>query len=372
MQKETIGGRPMPDAPPAPIPAPPPAPAPVLPPHPEDHAIVIGINRYPFLGTLQASEQDAARFAEWLISPDGGGLPPSNVHAINSASIPQGLTDEEARPIQKDIDIVVRRVLRDLLEGLSQRIGRRLYFYFAGHGLGPNVDDVALLMADAARTVPNSNLGVDPYRRYFVNSAPFDEIVFFLDCCRDFNRLAAARGPDFGEPPAGYRASNVRYFVAYATQYGQKAYEDTQQGLPEHQGYFSKALLEGLNGAAVDGRSLITAASLKAYLMKRVPELAGSDRTQVPTILDPFPDMLFGRRHQPLLADVSIYPPNGAAGELELYSDNGFGMVRQPIGGDPWRVQLARGLYKLTALASGRVTYFEVGVGVETRDVRFD
>jgi len=54
--------------------------------NPEDYAIVVGINYYPALRKLKAAEKDATLFAEWLMSPEGGGLPPDNVRLILSSN----------------------------------------------------------------------------------------------------------------------------------------------------------------------------------------------------------------------------------------------------------------------------------------------
>ena len=130
----------------------------------EDFAIVVGINAYPQLTPLRGALQDANMFKNWLISPKGGDLPDTNVKTILS---PDGFASDpfDASPIKRDID----RALRDF--GLGnidledpQPIGRRLYFYFSGHGVGPNFDEVAMLMADAGPNFLNNNVGMRPYQ----------------------------------------------------------------------------------------------------------------------------------------------------------------------------------------------------------------
>ena len=52
----------------------------------DDWAIVIGITSYPNLGPntkpLQGAHLDAQAFRDWLVEPEGGGVPPDNVRLI--------------------------------------------------------------------------------------------------------------------------------------------------------------------------------------------------------------------------------------------------------------------------------------------------
>src|SRR5882762_2214822 len=105
--------------------------------NPDHYAIVIGIDGYSQLRRLRASEKDAKKFASWLKSDDGGGLPIENIYMILSPpDLPSNPFD--ARPVAYQIDDALTRI------GLTKGgwIGKRLYFYFAGHGFGPNFNDV--------------------------------------------------------------------------------------------------------------------------------------------------------------------------------------------------------------------------------------
>lgn len=128
----------------------------------QDYAVVVGINAYPQLRVLRAAVGDATKFAEWLQLPNGGGLPEKNVRLIVSAeTLPTEPLD--AKPIQEDID----KALRDFGVEKNQWMGRRLYFYFTGHGIGPNFNNVGMLMAHAAMVRLNYNIGLQNYLDYF-------------------------------------------------------------------------------------------------------------------------------------------------------------------------------------------------------------
>ncbi|NTV96679.1 MAG: hypothetical protein HGA75_14920, partial [Thiobacillus sp.] len=66
----------------------------------QDYAIVVGINYYPGLGSLQGAEYDAGQFAAWLEDPAGGGLPPANVRRVRSSDFhpPPPASPFEAKP----------------------------------------------------------------------------------------------------------------------------------------------------------------------------------------------------------------------------------------------------------------------------------
>jgi len=161
--------------------------------NPTDFAVVIGIDGYAGLRPLKAAKRDATRFSEWLIDPGGGGLPPENVRLIRSNITPG--EPFSARPILQDIEEALWSI------GVQQytRLGRRLYFYFAGHGVGPAFNEVAMLLATAAMG-RLTNIGLTQVQRFFHDAAVFDEVVYILDCCRE-EQSAICTGLSF-MPPA--------------------------------------------------------------------------------------------------------------------------------------------------------------------------
>src|SRR3990172_870831 len=111
----------------------------------EDYAIVIGLNTYPFLNSLKAAESDAESFYQWLTDPNGGALDPNHARLILSRDYPapDDKTSFNVRPFKNDVDeALVRFGVHE-----RKRVGRRFYFYFAGHGIGMSFDEVALLVS---------------------------------------------------------------------------------------------------------------------------------------------------------------------------------------------------------------------------------
>ncbi|MBC7921342.1 MAG: caspase family protein [Ferruginibacter sp.] len=309
--------------------------------HTGDYAIVVGINSYSQLRPLRAAHKDATEFAQWLHSPDGGGLPVKNVRLILSPdAFPADPLD--ATPVQKDID----KALRDFGVLNNRRIGRRLYFYFAGHGIGPTFDDVGLLMAPAAMNGLKRNIGLRPYRLYFHDHFLFDELVFILDCCRDPAHSVETAGPDF--TIAHSPVSPVNDFVILAAAYGEKAFEPTDKVTDERRGLLTRAVLEGLQKPeAADSQGRFTAYTLREYVKKRVPALAKDEKLrQEPDIPLPEKDILFSTLPVGQLAKVNvrIAVTEDLGGSLIL-RDNAMQVIEERpavVDQPPWNIRLLR------------------------------
>jgi hypothetical protein len=316
-----------------------------------DYAIVIGINGYSQLRPLKGAKKDAAAFAEWLISPEGGGLPPKNVATI--LSLEQLPADPfEARPIQRDID----HALRNFGVERNQKIGRRLYFYFAGHGFGPNFDDVGMVMADAAmQRLKNNNIGLRPYLDYFHSTGLFDEVVFILDCCRDIISIPTT-GPTF-TPESPAPLGPVEDLVVLAAAYGEKAFEPTSAAVGERRGLLTQAVLEALRQPELaDEQGRFTAFTLREHVLKRVPELANEEKLRQKPKFPRLPneDMVFSTA--PLVnIRIRIVVPSGLTGELVLlHGTDRRELRRNPADQSSWDLELPRNSrYEIEHTASG-------------------
>lgn len=223
-----------------------------------DYALVIGVNDYPQLRPLRGAIADAQAFAAWLIDAHGGGLRTENVHSILSTSNP--LT-----PIGQEIN----DALEDILVRAERSGGRRFYFYFSGHGaVGDRANDLALCLANWSTLRRRAALSSEAWLDVVVRSGVFDEVAFFLDCCRVWATRAVGLPPhiDFAKPVQ--RQRGTRIFMAYAAEFQRAAIEVDEHSAsvsPETRGIFTRALMAGLQGAAsADG--VVTAASLKKYI----------------------------------------------------------------------------------------------------------
>src|SRR5438105_3126370 len=133
---------------------------PQLQPTDSDHAIVVGIAKYPYLDALNSPENDARAFHTWVTTDarqGGGGIDPASGRArlILSSGFKGPVEKGMEPPTIAQIEAELIR-LDDLAEqnraaGRGQRVGRRLYLYFSGHGCAPRFEEAAILMANATR-----------------------------------------------------------------------------------------------------------------------------------------------------------------------------------------------------------------------------
>jgi hypothetical protein len=319
--------------------------------NPEHYAIVIGIDGYRQIPPLKAAVEDANKFVKWLLSEDGGGLPTTNIEPIYSPRN-QSLNPDEAKPIQKEIDDALGRMgMR-----MNGRIGERLYFYFAGHGIGQN-EDVAMLMATAAEWQLNSNIGLDAYRSFFHRTKPFDEIVFIIDCCRsplpEGIESIDLRKPDFTLPKSS-REKKVQDFLVLAAQSGKKAFEPIDPKTGERRSILTRAVLEGfVNPEAADLLGRVTAFSLGKYIEKQVPSLAPTPELKQDPVVDLknlSDDIVICTIPNHTLPKVKVLiettvPEIG--GRLELMDSDWRFITSQPTAkarsGSPWELFLLKG-----------------------------
>lgn len=225
----------------------------------EDYALVIGVNDYPGLRSLRGAIADARAFAAWLIDTDGGGLRREHVHEIVS-------TGQPLAPVGQEIN----DALEDIFLHAKQSGGRRFYFYFSGHGcVGDRANDLALCLANWSNLRRRAALSSEAWLDVVVRSGIFDEVAFFLDCCRVWTARAVGLPPhvDFAAPVK--RARGTRVFLAYATEFQQVAVEvdaSSEYAQLESRGIFTQALITGLRDAARTHDGTVTARSLKKYV----------------------------------------------------------------------------------------------------------
>lgn len=234
----------------------------------EEYAIIIGVTHYTpverrGLNELLGAIPDAEHVYDWICSQTGGKVPLNNIHYI--------ISDVTAsNPLKHQIDEAIEKITEKILnKGVA---AKRLYFYYAGHGLAVENDaeNNGLCMANWSEiNKDTAALSSGEYKKKFRTEGLFHEIVMWLDCCRQVQIFFNPQGG--GVNPYGF-ARNPVYMKAFAAQYENEAFEAT--GLNgEKRGVFTEVLLEGLHGGAeVDGQ--ITAMSLANYLHKHVPTRA--------------------------------------------------------------------------------------------------
>lgn len=236
----------------------------------KDFAIIIGINDYTpttqkGLKTLQGAVNDANKFETWLASATGGNVPGANIKKIISSPNP-------LRPLQDEID----DAFLEIETAIKAKGGsaRRLYFYFAGHGLGTldNTTNTALCLANWSEYRRQSALSSEDYKDSINQYGYFEEIFFVADCCRNTKINIKPKAPTFSIPVPAQAAGQTKMFVAYATQYQDQSYE-VESVESEMRGAFTTILIEGLNGGAANNGN-VGADDLRDFLIKETPELA--------------------------------------------------------------------------------------------------
>jgi hypothetical protein len=220
----------------------------------DDYAIVIGISTYPSIPSewqaAPITDVPGTLFSNWLASPEGGALPREQITLLLSNT--SSGVDDAGPTLGKLEDF-----FRTLIEKSSlERVGRRFYFYFSGYALSPHGTDSnnpLLLMADASPTNLGNHVATWEYLQLLRRIGAFEEIVFFLDCVELKASLQVPmRYPPWLVPGGAATQMATLLLCMHLT------------GGPS--GVFTRALVEGLRGAAADDHGQVTISSLMNYL----------------------------------------------------------------------------------------------------------
>ena len=130
----------------------------------KDYAVIIGVKDYEGLTILNGPETDATSFRDWVIDTDGGDVPAANCTLIISEPDP-------VTPLQHDVDFAFRDIFKKLRA--TNTAGRRLYFYFSGHGLGITWDETALALPPWSTDLRNFALSSTGYLGRIIESGFF-------------------------------------------------------------------------------------------------------------------------------------------------------------------------------------------------------
>lgn len=360
----------------------------------EDRAIVVGINRYPDpgLGDLAGPTNDARAFSRWL--EERAGVPRENIRRILSSAPYRSrrMSVLDARPTNEAIGRAFDE-LQDLSErgaeqGVGRRIGRRLYIYLAGHGFSPNSDEVALLMANATSTRTH-HVPARVYANYFVHSGCFDQVVLFMDCCRDpFSQDALWLLP-YVKVLDRAAIDRAKVLFGFSAQWTHSSREKRLGG--KVRGIFSYTLLAALNGAAPDvsvtDGTEVTARSLADYTYLNMRSLLSDEERSTPSInqepdfdYDPrarFTLLRFANTEPPTFPVTIHYRPEDVGRELRIFDDDATTLrahatlprpLRLRPGALEWKGALPPGLYLGEIPGTGRRRIFSV-TGRETAHV---
>lgn len=235
------------------------------------YAIVIGVNHYlppaeSGLRALAGAIPDAMAVADWLRGP--GAVPEENLYLLTSVV-------GREKVLRHNVEETVAEITRKVVQQGAD--ADRLYFYFAGHGMGieSDIENNALIMSNWDHYIFDAGtLSSSDYKTKFATEGFFKEVVLWLDCCRN-KKLRLSPAPSAGVNFRG-RHRNPKVFLGFGTTYDNAAYEAAVPDDPEREprGIFTQVLLEGLSGAAVNAEGIVDSESLTGYLYDRVPVAA--------------------------------------------------------------------------------------------------
>ncbi len=340
--------------------------------------VCIGIDRYPgFPGRdLSSATRDAAAFRDWLVAPTGGAVPNENVVLVTVAADQPFASAVDARPkmheVIQHLNAVNERIRAHLAVNPEDFDRTRIYIYAAGHGVAIPNGEGAVLMADATPGLIGFNVDLSLYADWYLRCGLVHDVIVFVDACREVTD---------GMPPGVVLFQQCRFpsskgtvrFIGYASRYGEQAWEPLEVADPNlARGYFTEALIEGLNGQAAEADSRqVTAASLATYVAQAVEQ-----KTKPP--IAPYPqraEMPVDHAVRLVLRDApagaapaaavpgatihsaTIHFPAGFTGEVELRSGDGvsprsLASVGRRVADQPARLVLPG---RSRAAGSGRV-----------------
>jgi Caspase domain len=326
-----------------------------MPERPDDYAIVIGLNDYPQFGSqgrpLAGAIEDAERFATWLKDTNtGGGLPQDNCREILS-------TPDPLAPDKLGIDLALGSLIT---RAKAEEGGRRLYFYFSGHGQAKSPHDVALCLCHWSSLFRYAALGSASYQAMFLRCSPFAELVMLLDCCRIRSIDATGGDSEIGCPIPVEDAGRKRFMLGFATEFQNAAMEaEVEEGVTEEgpvvRGHFTEALLAALNGGAARSAGGVTASELKRYLELNVPRIAKDhEHVQNAQVIIDFPEdaqPVFGSALPEANFRIEFLPQR--QGEIVLEGPELEEVRRGDASTGPWELTLTKGRYLLSDRACG-------------------
>ena len=224
----------------------------------ERWALLIGVNGYQALGTLEYCVADARALGEVLVR--AGGYPASHVVT---------LTDDADTPAGLPTLANVRRRTKQIAE-LAQPADT-VFVFFSGHGVTRAGEGFLVPLDGDAETAVSLAWVRDQLR-----SSRAARKVLVLDAC---HAGSAAKGVSGIVPEL---ASGSGLVMLLSSGRDQVSYPDEGQ---QHS-VFTRQLLEGLSGKAAGGDKDVTAEELFAYVSKQLREWSfQSGKTQTPVLV---------------------------------------------------------------------------------------
>lgn len=287
----------------------------------DTYALVVGISNYQEVDTLQYAHRDALAFAQYLMSPAGGNLPPDHVNIKTNELA-------TAAEIELGLDWLLEKVTNE---------NDRVIIFFSGHGdvESKTIDNNGYLLTyNTPRYIYSGALSVHMLNSYIRTlSARNAQVILILDACRAGDLAGKSyNGSGMANEMLTQRVG--REIRLMSCQPNEFSIEGEQWG--NGRGAFSFHLIDGLTGLADEnGDNKVTLKEIRNYLEEKVPQEAKPNE-QNPVIKGEDINMVIGhvnpgalaelkkQKHQPLTAAISDVIMKGFEDELLSGLDTGF------------------------------------------------
>jgi hypothetical protein len=332
-----------------------------------DWAVVISISDYegasaqpPWISKLKGPDNDAAAIAEWLTSPEGGGLPADHVLQVPSP-FPPG-----ASGIPKQLEIVeaFNKLAELPTNTYNQRSGRRLYIYVSGHGLAATRHDAAVVTAEA--TFEDAmNVLITSEVDWFWEAARFEEYILWADTCS--TTASPAIRLHACERRTERRADRAqgKLVIIFAAGLNYTAVENELEG--DWHGVFTHALLKGLEGAA---GTPVTTEALRKYLFNSMKRFMTDAQRRNPQVakepwFEDSAELEFAVPAAPQSFTATIRFPPECVGKQVTISVNASSplVADETLAAEEWRPELPVGAYAVYVPELGLQAPFQVTGG---------
>lgn len=301
----------------------------------DDYAILVAIQVYPGIAHLGGPENDARDLYDWLVDPDGGDLPATNIQTIYSSqyypdgasAVADSVDIYEASPDETEFKKALNQWLKDPNGDWKKRVGRRLYLFFAGHGFtAGSLTDPALYTAQA-QPGDNAHIAVERYMGRLKNAGFFDEIILLLDCCQDVLKATGVTEPTWN-PPDRQMNARVQVVELFGAPRGQRAFEAADAG-GAVRGYVTSVFMDALRTAEAEPDGFVQARTVEGRFLDLWTACFQQQTGYAPTITTPHRLPLY-RRRPPVVPD-----PPGVMGDRR--SDASIpGLDGAPTRGRHW------------------------------------
>lgn len=317
-----------------------------------DHAIVVGISEYPKHPTLASrlgSENDVEEIVRWLADPGGGDVPAGHIHVLQTNNFP-----DRTRPRKEDVlDAFGRFLTMARSTDDFAPVGRRLYIFMAGHGIGIELQVTALLMANFAAGEYGHHVCGTFVANHFVEEGFFDEIVLLMDCCADDTHETFPRHLPWQRVRQG-PPSQTRWLYGYASSFGHEAHEMVLDG--KVRGAFTTAVIDALRTGAQDSKSI------ESTVAARFCELYESDDESGPSFQHGSGIVEFGQPVPKRVLGVTLNDAGRDANvTVQVGLGNGTVLAEESMAaGETWQTELTGGLYEITRTDTNQSTMVNI------------